>query len=312
MTPFERCSERHSLWQAGFDLNRYIERQLQRVNTWLDEFTPREGSPASLYESLRYSVYAGGKRFRPLLAIAVCEMLGGDIELVAPLCVALEWIHTYSLIHDDLPCMDDDNLRRGRPTNHVVYGEAIALLAGDALLTEAFGLIARGRLDSALTPSQRVEAIECLSKAAGLLGMVGGQAADLEAEGRNLTISELESIHLRKTGALLQSSACMGVIASNGTEDDRDKVMDYALHLGIAFQIADDILDVVGDTDRIGKPIGSDEKNGKSTYPRLYGIEGSRRKAAEHAWHACETLKPYGARANALVQLVYYVIDRDI
>ncbi|NCB63371.1 MAG: polyprenyl synthetase family protein [Clostridia bacterium] len=225
---------------------------------------------ASLYDAMEYSLLAGGKRIRPLLTLETCRMCGGDVTLALPFACAIEMIHTYSLIHDDLPCMDDDDLRRGRPTNHKVYGEATAILAGDGLLTAAF----ETALEAPGLPAERtVAAAACLAKAAGGRGMVGGQALDMAAEGRSVTSRDVEYLQELKTGALLCAAAEMGCIAAGGGEAERKAVSQYARKLGLAFQIRDDMLDVTGNEQTLGKPIGSDADHEKTTVVALKGLD---------------------------------------
>ena len=225
---------------------------------------------ADLQDSMNYSLLAGGKRIRPVLVLETCRMCGGDPAAALPFACALEMIHTYSLIHDDLPAMDDDAMRRGRPTNHVVYGEATAILAGDGLLTAAFGQLAKAELPS----QQVVEAVACLSQAAGSAGMVGGQALDMAGEGRALTREELELLQSLKTGALISAAAELGCIAAGGTPEQREQVRRYAQGLGRAFQVRDDMLDVISTDQELGKPVGSDRANEKSTFVTALGLDG--------------------------------------
>lgn len=226
---------------------------------------------ACLQEAMEYSLLAGGKRVRPVLTLEACRMCGGKVEDALPFACGVEMIHTYSLIHDDLPAMDDDDLRRGRPTNHKVYGEATAILAGDGLLTAAFQALAGAKL-----PAERVvEAVACLAKEAGPEGMVGGQALDMAGEGRALTRKELELLQSLKTGALISAAAELGCIAAGGTAEQRAAVRTYAQCLGRAFQIQDDILDVTGTAEELGKPTGSDQVNEKSTFVTALGLEES-------------------------------------
>lgn len=250
------------------------------VEDWLQgAFTDREPR-ADLYDAMRYSLLAGGKRLRPILALEACRMCGGDVEAVLPLACAVEMVHTYSLIHDDLPCMDDDDLRRGRPTNHKVYGEATAVLAGDGLLTAAFETIFDCASD---LPARRVlEAAQCLAAASGGRGMVGGQALDMAGEGHALTLPDVEELQQLKTGALISAAAEMGCILAGGSGEDRAAVRKYARKLGLAFQIRDDMLDVCGDAAEFGKPIGSDKEEGKVTFMDLLGLEGCGRAVRAH------------------------------
>ena len=229
-----------------------------------------EARHADLQEAMEYSLLAGGKRIRPILTLETCRLCGGDPEAALPFACGVEMVHTYSLIHDDLPAMDNDGLRRGRPTNHIVYGEATAILAGDALLTAAFEQLTRAHL-----PAERiVEAVGCLSHAAGSAGMVGGQALDMAGEGKTLGREELELLQRLKTGALISSAAELGCIAAGGTPEQRARVRDYAQALGQAFQVRDDMLDVISSQSELGKPVGSDRVNEKSTYVTALGLEG--------------------------------------
>lgn len=261
-----------------------------------------EGVPASLLVAVRYSLFAGGKRLRPALALGAAEVVSGDDSVALPVACALEMIHTYSLIHDDLPAMDDDDLRRGKPTCHKVYGEATAILAGDALLTMAFDT-------AAATGSTAI--VRELARAAGAGGMVGGQQMDLEGEGRQLNLAALQSIHRAKTGALIQVSLRCGAMAAGATVAQVDALADYGRHLGLAFQITDDILDVVGAEAVIGKPVGSDESRDKSTYPALLGLEESRRLAGEAVASALAALAVFGEEAENLRNLARFVADRE-
>ena len=247
-----------------------LEEHRALVEGWLrDCFREREPR-GDLYDAMSYSLMAGGKRIRPVLLLECCRMCGGDVESALPFAGAVEMIHTYSLIHDDLPCMDDDDLRRGRPTNHKVYGEATAILAGDGLLTAAFEQLA-----SAGLPAQRVvDAVACLGRAAGPAGMVGGQALDMAGEGRGLTRWELEQLQSLKTGALISAAAELGCIAAGGGEEARAQVRRYAMALGRAFQVRDDMLDVTSTDQELGKPVCSDRSREKSTFVTALGLEG--------------------------------------
>ena len=228
--------------------------------------------PNVLREAMAYSLEAGGKRLRPLLLFATLQAFGKEKNLGVGAACALEMIHTYSLVHDDLPCMDDDDLRRGKPTNHKVFGEAMAVLAGDGLLTYAFQVIMAYE-QKETSAEKKVRLVLELAKAAGPEGMVGGQVADMEAEGKQLTIDELEYIHKHKTGKLLEFAVLAGSILSNATEEQEEKLLEFAKYIGLAFQIRDDILDVEGTEEEIGKPIGSDVSNEKSTYTTLFTVD---------------------------------------
>lgn len=260
------------------DFERYLERERERVNLALERLLPEVKQPAAVYEAMRYSVAAGGKRLRPILTLAAAETLGTDGEQVMEAACAVELIHTYSLIHDDLPAMDDSDLRRGKPTCHRVYGEAVAILTGDALLTLAFELLARyglaqGRERAALQISAE------LAAAAGVEGMIGGQVLDLQAEGSTLTLEELERMHSLKTGALLRAAVRTGALAAGAAPARLEALSGYASCLGLAFQIVDDLLDLEGTAAELGKPPGSDRERSKCTHPALLGPAASRLRA---------------------------------
>ena len=263
---------------------------------------------AELYDAMRYSLLAGGKRLRPVLTLECCRLCGGTDTAALYLACAVEMIHTYSLIHDDLPCMDNDDLRRGRATNHKVYGEATALLAGDGLLAAAFETAVEA--GAYLTAQQTVEAVRELSAAAGPDGMVGGQALDLAGEGRALTGEELGEIHRLKTGALLTAAAQLGCIAAGASPEQRQAVGTYAGRLGLAFQIRDDMLDVEGDVEQFGKPIGSDAANGKHTFVTLKGLEGCRGEVERLTREAVDALRCFPDRAF-LEELAWRLAERN-
>ncbi|RID83982.1 polyprenyl synthetase family protein [Mesobacillus zeae] len=246
-----------------------------------------------------YSLEAGGKRIRPLLLFATLEAFGKDPASGAEAAAAIEMVHTYSLIHDDLPSMDDDALRRGKPTNHIVYGEATAILAGDALLTHSFRLLA-DIPEQVADASVKLGLIAGLSDAAGAEGMVGGQTADMQGEGKELSLGELEYIHLNKTGRLLAYSVLAGALLAGADAHTREKLSKFAYHLGLAFQIRDDILDLEGTEEQIGKPVGSDEGNKKSTYPSLLSLDGAREALLEHLAKAKEALAGSGLETSLL------------
>jgi geranylgeranyl diphosphate synthase type II len=267
--------------------------------------------PHRLLEAIRYSLMAGGKRLRPVMVLAAAEVYGLPPERVMLAAGALEMIHTYSLIHDDLPCMDDDDLRRGRPTNHKVYGDALATLAGDALLTMAFELLGRQGLADGVTRLQAARVVVEMATAAGAGGMVGGQVEDLAGEGRQSNTAQLERIHRLKTGALFRAGLRVGAILGGADEPDLVRLDTYAAHFGLAFQIQDDLLDVIGDAVKTGKGVGRDERLQKSTYVTRYGLDEARRRAAAEVAAAQAVLAPLGARAEPLVALAQFVIDRE-
>lgn len=261
-----------------------------------------------LNQGMHYSLIGGGKRIRPVLALAAAEAVGGNPETILQAAVALELIHTYSLIHDDLPAMDNDDYRRGRLSNHKVFGQAHAILAGDALLTYAFELLADPRLGQS---DKQLRVLREVAIAAGKDGMVGGQVADMDGEGKSLTMEELEAIHKHKTGALLVVSARLGGILAGGTEEQITALDNYASAIGLAFQIKDDILDVVGDSETLGKPAGSDLRQGKATYPSLLGLDGAYAQMHLQIMLAQSALIPFKKSAHFLCDLSNYIIERQ-
>jgi len=296
---------------SAFDLTVYLNDRRQRVDDALSAvLLPDDAEPPSVHRAMRYSVMAGGKRLRPILVIAGAEAVGGAAEAVMPAACALELIHTYSLIHDDLPAMDDDDYRRGRLTNHKVFGEAVAILAGDALLTDAFRLIAenaaRVAKDAALVRDVIVEVVE----AASTRGMVGGQVVDIESEGKTVTVETLEYIHLHKTAALIRASLRVGAMLAGGRADQLAIIGEAGRSLGLAFQIVDDILDVEGTLAELGKSAGSDERKGKATYPAVHGVEASREEARRLIGRAKDKLVGLGASAVPLCALADYIFER--
>lgn len=272
-------------------------------------------NPEIIHESMRYSVFAGGKRLRPVLVLMGAEICGKRPEIALPTAAAMELIHTYSLVHDDLPAMDDDDLRRGRPTNHKVYGEAIAVLAGDALLTKAFELIARNAKIRAIRPQAIPAVMELIAHGAGTFGMIGGQVMDIQVEGGKWKKQKnhaalLSGIHKHKTAALIRASLQAGAALAGASPRRLSALGEYGEKIGLAFQIADDVLDVVADKKKLGKR-GSDAKNQKLTFPALYGLEASRKKAQQLIEDAKQALAPFGKRAQVLKQLANYIIERD-
>ncbi|KIL44352.1 polyprenyl synthetase family protein [Jeotgalibacillus soli] len=288
-------------------LTLFIETYKKQVEETMLDQVKELNAPSTLRDAMVYSLEAGGKRIRPILLLATIDAFGLDCKIGLMPAAALEMVHTYSLIHDDLPSMDDDDLRRGKPTNHKIFGEAHAILAGDALLTESFRLISM--MDHA-TAEQKVSLITELATAAGAIGMVGGQVADLEGENSSLTLPELESIHERKTGHLLIYSVIAGGILSGATQKQIEQLHSYAYHIGLAFQIRDDILDVEGDEQEIGKPIGSDISNNKSTYPALLGMDGAKQKLEHHLIQAKEALSHLPLQNNLLSSIADLIVER--
>ncbi len=295
-----------------FDIKAYLSEKKGLVDRELDSLLAGGGgSPARLRESMRYSVLAGGKRLRPILALAAGEAVGADPEKVMPAACAIEMIHTYSLIHDDLPSMDDDALRRGMPTNHRVFGESTAILAGDALLTDAFGLLAAEGIARGVSARVMCDIVRDIAEAAGSRGMIEGQAMDLALAGTgDATLPEVERMHALKTGAMIRASVTAGARIGGADEDQLKSLASYADAVGLAFQIIDDILDIEGEGD-LGKERGNDERRGKSTYPGLAGIEESRRKASELTRQAVRMLEGFDHRAEALRQIALYLGSRN-
>ena len=264
-----------------------ITKQYQtKIEQYLDEvcFQYDNEPQKKLFSAMRYSLLAGGKRLRPLLTLDFCKMCGGNPEKAMPLAAAVEMVHTYSLIHDDLPCMDNDDFRRGNPTNHKVYGEAVAVLAGDALLTAAFSYIAK----AGLSAQCRIKSVEVLAECAGELGMVGGQILDIESETRQCTVEDVLDIQSRKTGALIRSACLLGVIAADGSKEQLHAAATFADNLGLAFQIRDDMLDVIGNAQELGKAVGTD--SAKNTFVQMYGVEKCAELVTEHTQKAIAAL----------------------
>ncbi len=289
-----------------FSLDAYWEARNARVQRTLEELVATR-EPAALWESMAYSVLAGGKRLRPILTIASCEAAGGTLEAAVGAACALELIHTQSLIHDDLPCMDDDTLRRGRPTNHVVYGEALALLAGDGLLAYAFEVLAEAMPKHA-SHERTVLALADLAKAT--LGMVAGQVVDIRSEGKPIDAATLEFIHRHKTGQLLRVAARLGAHAAEADAATMDALTRYAEALGLAFQIVDDLLDLTGTAEALGKNPGKDVAVSKATYPALYGMAAARAEADRQVAIAMQALVPLGSAADPLRAIARFVTER--
>jgi geranylgeranyl diphosphate synthase type II len=295
------------------EIKRYLKEKKEIVDSALERCFPRETeSPTTIHKAIRHSLFAGGKRIRPILAIAAFEATGGKGNEILPYGCALEMIHTYSLIHDDLPGIDNDDFRRGKPTCHKAFGEAIAILAGDALLTEAFKLMTdrpdrHHRLDESLI----LDIVNKVAQAAGILGMVGGQAVDIESEGREVDLPTLQYIHTHKTGALILVSIQIGAMLGGAREETLKALTHYGERVGLAFQIADDILNVEGKAALLGKNTGGDLCKGKATYPSLFGIEESKRKAMELVTLAVDALSPFGAEGDPLRGIARFIISRE-
>ncbi|OGU14856.1 MAG: polyprenyl synthetase [Geobacteraceae bacterium GWC2_53_11] len=294
------------------DLKVYLKEQCARVDAALDRFLPKETElPHTLHKAMRYSVFAGGKRVRPILLLAACQAVGGDTERALPAACAMEMIHTYSLIHDDLPAMDDDDFRRGNPTNHKVFGEAIAILAGDALLTEAFKLTSDPRYSGGGEPAGLLAVLHEIATCAGSYGMVGGQVVDMESEGRHdIDLPTVQYIHTHKTGALIKASVVAGALLGGAGGQQLAGITRFGEAAGLAFQIADDILDIVGTTEEIGKDAGSDEARGKATYPAVMGMAAAREEAESMMNEALKALDIFGAEADPLREIARYIVQR--
>ena len=293
---------------APFDFAAYLELARDRVEIALDASMGPE-RPESLRDAMRYSLLAGGKRLRPILCLAACELVGGSSERAMPTAVALEMIHTMSLIHDDLPAMDNDDLRRGRPTNHKVYGDAMAILAGDAMLSRAFEMVA---VRSANVPADRLlRVVGELALVSGAPGLVGGQVVDLESEGKAVDLQTLEYIHLHKTAALLRACVVTGALIGGASDDQLEAMRTYANGIGLAFQIIDDILDVTASSEVLGKTAGKDLLADKTTYPKLLGLDASREKALQLVRESKAALEPWRDKAAPLLALADYVASRD-
>ena len=291
-----------------FDLAVYLKEKQQIVEDALEKSLPI-AEPQKIFHAMRYSLLAGGKRLRPILCLASCELIGGNLEIALPTACALEMIHTMSLIHDDLPAMDNDDYRRGKLTNHKVYGENIAILAGDGLLSFAFEHVG---VETKNVPAQRVlEVITRLGRTVGATGLVGGQVLDLESEGKSdITVESLTAIHTRKTGALLETSVLSGAILAGASSEDINRLSVYSQNIGLAFQIVDDILDITATKEELGKTAGKDLQAEKATYPKLLGIEASKQQAQQMIDKAIDQLSVYGQKAQALRAIAYYVVDR--
>ena len=294
-------------------IQQVLDRARALVDAELEHVLPPPGEyPPSIHQAMRYAVFAGGKRLRPILCVEAGRLFDGDSTSLLRLASALELIHAYSLIHDDLPALDNDDLRRGKPTCHRVFGEATAILAGDAMLTLAYETISRAEDAEATGARRRLRIIHELSHAIGTrAGMVGGQVVDLENTGRTMDAATLRYIHSAKTGAFIAAAVRCGVIDANGAEQDLARLTTYGEKVGLAFQIADDLLDVLGSKEGMGKAVRKDGAQRKATYPALHGVEESQRIAAGLVREACEVLAPYGSRAERLREIARFLIARN-
>ena len=293
----------------SFDLEHYFRECQALVNEALDSLLPKkESHPPKVHEAMRYSIFAGGKRVRPILCMAASEACGGGRREVLPVACALEMIHTFSLIHDDLPAMDDDNLRRGVPTNHKVFGEAVAILAGDALLAQAFLILGKLK-DSSRDACRMLEIIHHIANATGSLGMVGGQVLDMEAQGNTIDLPALRKLHQLKTGRLITASVVSGALMAGASPQQLAAIECFGEAVGLAFQIADDILDIIGGSD-LGKDIGSDAENKKATYPSVMGMERAKEAAHVAKEEALGSLHGFGPEADALREIAKFIVER--
>lgn len=309
----DRFSGKAKMRNESLDsLDRYLRDRKERVDRALDGFLPGEGRyPEPIFQSVRYSMFAGGKRLRPVLVIAAAEICGAGAEDVLPVACAIEMIHTYSLIHDDLPAMDDDDFRRGKPTNHRVFGEALAILAGDALLTEAFRLMTDRRAMKGIPPERLLAVSGEVAEAAGFSGMIAGQTVDIASEGKPPDKETLEFIHSRKTERMITVSLRAGAILAGAGAEALEALTGYGRRIGLAFQISDDILNVEGTVETLGKGTGSDAARKKMTYPALYGLEASKEKARVLAGEAVRCLDCFGREAQPLRSLAGYIVERN-
>ncbi len=296
---------------SRMDIKEYLEQKREAVDGYLLSIIPAADTPpTTLHESMRYSLFAGGKRVRPILAIAAAEAIGDAGAAILPIASSLELIHTYSLIHDDLPAMDNDDFRRGKPTNHKIYGDAMAILAGDALLTMAFELCSQPEAMDGLDPARQVRLIHELSVGSGNRGMVGGQVLDIQAENKDIDLATLQSIHKHKTGMLIRAAVRMGALTAGATPRQLENMTAYAEDIGLAFQIADDVLNVTGTREELGKNPNTDAQRGKKTYPTFYGVEGAKQLADGCVSRAVSRLSDFGPSADPLRELARYITSR--
>lgn len=288
-----------------------LKERANQVESLLKQYMPKEeGYQKTIIEAMNYSLNAGGKRLRPILAMEACSIVGGNIEDVIPFAVAIEMIHTYSLIHDDLPALDNDDLRRGKKTNHIVFGEDMAILAGDALLNYAFEVMLSNSIDKE-DPNKYLKAINEIAKTSGIYGMIGGQVVDIQSENKKISKEKLDYIHNNKTAAIIIGCMRAGATIGNATEEQLENITKYAKNIGLSFQIVDDILDIIGDESKLGKKVGSDIENHKSTYPSLIGLEESKKVAYELIEEAKNSIKLIDSNAKFLNGLADYIIDRE-
>ena len=287
-----------------------LKQRANQVESLLKEYMPSEEGYQTIMESMNYSLSAGGKRLRPILTMEACKVVGGNVEDAIPFAMAIEMIHTYSLIHDDLPALDNDDLRRGKKTNHIVYGEDMAILAGDALLNYAFEVMLSNSIDKE-NPNKYLNAINEIAKTSGIYGMIGGQVVDIQSENKQISKEMLDYIHNNKTAAIIIGCMRAGAIIGDATQEQLEKITKYAKNIGLSFQIVDDILDIVGDESKLGKKVGSDIENHKSTYPSLIGLDESKNIAYELIQEAKESINSINKETKFLSDLADYIIDRE-
>lgn len=304
------CANASKKLTMSIKLDEYLNERKTIIDAALDRYLPPASQPpSSVHEAMRYSTLNGGKRLRPILALAACDAVGGNIENALPAACAIECIHSFSLIHDDLPCMDNDDFRRGKPTAHKAFGEAIALLAGDALFALAFQIISE--TPSEVPPEIAIAVWKLIASATGTSGMVGGQVMDMLAEGRKPNFAEVTQIHKLKTGALIEISVTVGAMLGGGTADQVNALSAFGRNIGLAFQIADDVLDLKGDAAKLGKPIGSDLKHDKATYPSIIGIEQSEELAKKTMNDALQSISIFDEKAEPLRLIARFVVERE-
>lgn len=298
-----------------FDLAQFqqeLEKRKKYIDSCLQKYlTPSDAYPPIVHEAMHYAIFNGGKRLRPIMVLEGATLAGGNQESTVPVACALEMIHSYSLVHDDLPAMDDDDLRRGKPTCHIVFGEANAILTGDALLTGAFVVMTESDRMPGVKPDNLIRVIREIAEAAGSQGMIGGQVIDLQSEGQDIDYETLKTLHSLKTGKLFQAALRSGGILNDMNEQGLQSIDEYARNFGLAFQITDDILDVNGNEEVTGKHAGSDAKNAKTTYPGLFGLEKSRQLAEECVKACIASLQEFGPEADFLRQLAYFTLERQ-
>jgi len=294
------------------DLKAYLLLKQSDINQWLDAFFTRQGTNGQIREAMQYAISAGGKRVRPILCLAAAEAVGGNPNDLMHVASAIEMIHTYSLIHDDLPAMDDDKVRRGKPTLHVQFDEATAILAGDALLTLAFQLLSDAQYIVPEEQHRRLQIIHSVAVAAGCSGMIDGQMLDMISEGKNININDIKLLHKKKTGALIEVSVFSGALMGGANDEEMASLNQYASYIGLAFQVADDILNVIGDPKKMGKAVGTDADRDKNTFPSIMGLPDSQEYARMLIGKALQAIESFDKKAEPLRAIARYIIERDL